>query len=284
MSHNHDHSHTKNRNILLFAFLFTLFFAIFEVISALVVHSLALLSEGIHMFSDGISLGISFFAAVIALKPLSKNRTFGSRRIETLAAFINGLTLIGIPIYVFIEAIIRFFHPQPIMSKQMLLVAFVGLVINSIVAYALSKGDAENNLNVRAAALHVISDLVSSVSVIIASLLIMKFHWTFIDPLVSALVSIVILKGGLTITKEAWNVLMEGTPQDVNIDEITNELHSLKGIKDITKLQIWSIASGENYINLHIHIDETTNEQEILAQLQKITDQYHLHETIQITK
>jgi cobalt-zinc-cadmium efflux system protein len=218
------------------------------------------------------------------MKPLSKTRTFGSRRIETLAAFINGLTLIGIPIYVFIESIHRFLNPQPIMTKQMLLVAFVGLVINSIVAYILSKGDAENNLNVRAAALHVISDLVSSVSVIIASLLIMKFHWTFIDPLVSALVSFVILKGGITITKEAWNVLMEGTPEDVNVDEIESEINSIQGIDEIHKVQLWSIASGENYMNLHVKIDSSANEQEILVQLKKIASTHHLHETIQIEK
>lgn len=284
MSDHHHHHQQKNKKILFFAFILTFLFAVLEVSFGFIVHSLALLSEGFHMLSDGISLLLSFVAATLGMRAATSKRTFGHRRIETIAALFNGLALIAIPIYVLIEAVNRFFHPRDIASSQMLVIAIIGLIVNLIVAIVLSKGDHEHNLNLKAAAMHVLADLLSSVATIVAALVVMKFHFLLIDSIVSTIVSIVILIGGIKVTKEAYGVLMEEVPDDLPTEDIQQFISSLPHVSNIQSFHAWSIASGVNYLTVHIILQPEANEQNVLHTIQEELKKHHVHSTIQLGK
>lgn len=282
MSHHHNHS--SNRNILFIAFLLTITFTIVEIVFGFLTNSLALLSEGFHMLSDSFSLFLGFIAVIIGAKKSTQQKTFGFRRVETIAAFLNGLALLIIPIFVVVEAINRFLEPHNVLGPDMLKIAILGLVINTIVAFILSLGDREENLNLKAAFLHVFADLTSSVGVIVASLIIIHFGYVFVDPLVSIIVSIVIFIGGIKVTKESFNVLMEGVPKNMDYDKIKSSLLEIDGVLDVSKLKIWSIASCEDYLNVHLVINEDSCELEVLKHAQIVASSFELFETIQIDK
>jgi len=200
--HHHHHHHSGNKKVLFIAFILTALFAALEVTYGVWSHSLALLSEGIHMASDGISLLIAALAVMIATKSASKYK-----KAEPLAALINGIGLIVVPIIVIYEATNRLINgSQQILTKEMFIVAVIGLIINVIVAFVLSRGE-KDNINVRAAMLHIIADLLSSISTIVVSLLVMFYNLLFIDALASIIISIVIFSGGWKITRESFMML-----------------------------------------------------------------------------
>lgn len=281
--HHHEHEHKNmNRRVLMIAFLLTAIFAGLEVVYGVITQSLALLSEGVHMSSDAFSLLIAALAVWLATKKPTKSKNFGYRRAEPIAAFLNGLGLIAIPIIVMFESVRRFFTGgREILSKEMLIVAVIGLVINLIVAYILSRGE-KDNINVKAAMLHIIADLLSSLSTIIVSLLIMFFDLTIVDAIASFIISVIILTGGWKITKESFNILMEGTPHRLNIDKMTEEIKSVAGILEIQDVKAWSIADGEDYMNIQIQIDDILNAKTILEEIKVIADNHHFKVAIQI--
>lgn len=283
MGHHHDHHHhhhhgsIKNRKLLGIAFSLTIFFSFLEILYGFLSHSLALLSDGIHMTSDGFSLLLGFVAVSIGMRVATKDKTFGYKRFETIAAFVNGLTLIIIPIFVIIEAIKRFIHPVDIMSKEMMVVGILGLTINLIVAYLLSRGD-KDNLNVKAAFLHVLSDLFTSVTVILASLCIMMWGITIIDPIVSILTSLVIIRGGVSITKESHHILMEGFPHSLNYEKLYSEIESLPFVESIKDLHVWSISGDDYFATLKVQVTKDYT----LAELQQVFENEHIHVTIEV--
>lgn len=183
------------------------------------------------------------------------DKTYGYKRFEILAAVFNGVTLVLIAGYIFYEAYHRFVNPPEVASTGMLLIATIGLVVNLIVAWIMKKGDTEENLNLRAAFLHVLGDLLGSVGAIVAALLIMFFGWGWADPLASVLVSILILISGFRVTKESFHVLMEGTPKNVDMDEIIETIENVDGVHSIHDLHVWSITSGQNALSCHAVVD-----------------------------
>jgi cobalt-zinc-cadmium efflux system protein len=198
----HHHHHTGNKKVLFLAFLLTAIFAALEVAYGVWSFSLSLLSEGVHMASDGISLLIAALAVTMASTSSSRYKNA-----EPTAAFINGIGLIIVPIIVIYEAINRLVNgSQQILSKEMFIVAVIGLIVNLVVAFVLSRGE-KDNINVRAAMLHIIADLLSSVSTIVVSLLIMFYNLVFIDAIASIVISIIIFSGGWKITKESIGML-----------------------------------------------------------------------------
>ncbi|EAW0531187.1 cation transporter, partial [Listeria monocytogenes] len=184
-------------------------------------NSLALISDAGHMLSDSISLGIALIAFTLGAKQANTNKTFGYKRFEILAAVLNGITLMLIAIYIFYEAIERFKNPPEVASTGMLIIALVGLFINIIVAWIMLRGsDVEENLNMRGAYLHVISDMLGSIGAVIAALLIIFFRWGWADPLASVIVAILVLRSGFYVTKSSLHVLMEGAPSNINTKDI----------------------------------------------------------------
>jgi len=232
-------------------------YMIIEAIGGFMTNSLALLSDAGHMLSDSISLGIALLAFTLGEKAANHSKTFGYKRFEILAAGLNGVTLILIAIYIFYEAIQRFQHPPEVASTGMLVIATIGLLVNILVAWIMLRGgDVEENMNMRGAYLHVISDMLGSIGAIIAALLIIFFGWSWADPLASVIVAALVLRSGYYVTKSSLHVLMEGTPQNVDVDDVIQSIQNTKGIHSVHDLHVWSITSGLNALSCHAVVEE----------------------------
>lgn len=287
MGSEHGHSHGRNKKTLLIAFLITTIYMIVEAVGGFLTNSLALIADAGHMLSDSISLGIGFLAFTIGEKAADQFKTYGYKRFEILAAVFNGVTLVLIAGYIFYEAYHRFADPPNVASTGMLSIAVVGLLVNLLVAWILMRGgDTKGNLNLRAAFLHVLGDLLGSVGAITAALLIMFFGWAWADPLASVIVAILVLISGWRVTKEAIHVLMEGTPKDVDIDEVKKAVQSIPGVRSMHDLHIWSITSGRNALSSHVVVDEDVTfvgSQRLLRQIETTLAQQKIgHVTIQL--
>lgn len=253
----HDHTHGANKKTLIIAFILISSYMIVEVIGGIWTNSLALLSDAGHMLSDSISLGVGIIAFTMAEKVANNNKTFGYKRFEILAAVFNGVTLIAIAIYIFIEAIRRFREPVEIATQGMMIIAIIGLLVNILVAWIIMRGgDTKDNLNMRAAFAHVISDMLGSVGAIVAAILIMVFGWSWADPLASIIVAILVLRSGLAVTKDSVHVLMEGTPTNVDFDKVAETILEVEAVKTIHDLHIWTITSGTNALSCHIVVED----------------------------
>ncbi|CDQ40278.1 MULTISPECIES: cation diffusion facilitator family transporter [Virgibacillus] len=286
--HHHDHSHghhhhTSNKKVLFWSFILITAFMVIEAIGGYVTNSLALLSDAGHMLSDAAALGLSLLAFKIGERQATSSKTYGYRRFEIIAAFINGITLIVISIYIFYEAFHRFIEP-PNVSANMMIIAIVGLIVNVIVAWMLMRGDSEENLNIKSALLHVLGDLLGSVGAIIAGILILLFDWNIADPIASVIVAILILVSGYRVTRESIHILMEGKPSHVDIKEIKRNLKSLTGIKDVHDLHVWSITSEFPALSCHLVVDESVNRDELLNNAnQLLKKQFNIsHSTLQM--
>ena len=244
-SHGHDHGHhtTSNKKVLFFSFLLITFFMVVEAVGGFLTNSLALISDAGHMLSDAAALGLSLLAFKIGERQATYSKTYGYRRVEIIAAFINGLTLIIISLYIFYEAFQRFIEP-PNVSASMMIIAFIGLVVNIVVAWMLMRGDSQENLNIRSALLHVLGDLLGSIGAIVAGILILLFGWDIADPIASVIVAILIVISGIRVTKDSIHILMEGKPTNINVEEVKSKLMELPGIDDVHDFHIWSITSN----------------------------------------
>ena len=257
MGSSHDHSHSRNKKTLLIALLIITSYMVVEAIGGYLTNSLALLADAGHMLSDSISLGVGYLAFSIGEKAADQMKTYGYKRFEILAAVFNGVTLVLISLYIFYEAYHRFSDPPEIATSGMLAIAVIGLLVNILVAWILMRGgDTKENLNLRAAFLHVLSDLLGSFGAITAALLIIFFGWAWADPVASVVVAILVLISGWRVTKEAVHVLMEGTPKNVDLEQVAQTIEALPAVKSIHDLHVWSITSGKNAMSGHVVIKE----------------------------
>lgn len=281
--HHHHHHHNANKKALLFSFILIFSFMIVEVIGGFLTNSLALLSDAGHMLSDAAALGLSLAAFKIGERGASTSKTYGYKRFEILAAWINGVALIIISLYIFWEAYHRFFQP-PEVGSGMLIVAGIGLVVNLVVAWILMKGDTSENLNLRSAFLHVLGDLLGSVGAIVAGLLILAFGWNIADPIASVLVALLVLVSGVRVTKDSFHILMEGKPAAISLDAITEELKLIDGVKDVHDIHIWSITSDFHSFSCHMMVEDHVNRDVILQKASRLlSESYGLkHSTIQL--
>lgn len=281
--HGHGHHHSGNKKALFWSFLLIAGFMVVEVIGGFLTNSLALLSDAGHMLSDAAALGLSFFALKLGEKQGSKSKTFGYKRFEIIAAALNGITLILISAYIFYEAIHRFFVPQEVQSMGMITISTIGLIVNIVAAWILMKGDKDENLNVRSAFLHVLGDLLGSVGAIVAGLLILFFGWTIADPIASVIVAVLIIISGWRVTKDSFHVLMEGTPEQVEIEKVKTALADLPGVCDVHDLHVWTITSGYPVLSCHLVISDGDHD-EVLHDAQKLLhDDFSIeHSTIQV--
>ncbi|PTE67646.1 cation-efflux pump [Staphylococcus devriesei] len=286
-SHAHHHVHTNNKKTLAISFAIIGLFMIVEIIGGFIANSLALLSDGLHMFSDTVSLGVALIAFVYAERNATTTKTFGYKRFEVLAALFNGVTLFVISIIIIIEAIKRFFVPSEIQSTEMFIISVIGLVVNIIVALIMFRGgDTSHNLNMRGAFIHVLGDLLGSVGAIIAALLIWGFNFTIADPIASILVSLLILKSAYGITMSSLNILMEGTPADIDLDNIINAIMNHKEIQNVHDYHVWTISNDMNALSCHAVVSPSLTVDKCEQVLESIEhDLLHLniqHMTIQL--
>lgn len=257
--HGHSHGHTHGQlsgNSLLWATLLNVVITIAEVIGGLVSNSLALLSDAVHNLGDTIAIFLAFIANRISKFSANERKTFGYKRIEILAALFNAVTLIVIIVFLFREAWQRFNNPEEINGIVMFVVAVIGLLAN-LAAVLLLKGDSKKNINIKAAYLHLLGDTVSSVAVIVGSVLIIWFGITWIDPLITFLIGLYILKETYSVLREAIDILMQSTPKDIDIIAIQAELGKIEGVDNIHHVHVWNL--NDSQIHFECHADVSTD-------------------------
>lgn len=282
----HDHKvHSNNKKGLLIALTITTGIMLLEFFGGLFTNSLALLSDSGHMLSDAASLALSLIAMWFALRPPSPKKSYGFYRFEILAALFNGVTLFVISGFIMWEAYKRFSEPPAVSSGSMILIASVGLLANIASAWILmKKSDVKDNINVRSAYLHIMGDALGSVGAILAGLLMLFFSWYIADPIISVLVSLLILKSAWGIIEHALHILMEGTPIAIDSNEVHKTLMAIEGVKNVHDLHVWTIASGLDSLSCHLLIDHPEDSQKILQKaVKEIEAIFHIsHTTIQI--
>lgn len=235
----------------------TLFFTCAEIAGGLISNSLALLSDSAHMVSDVVALALSMTAIYLATRPPDAKYTFGFLRFEVIASFLNGLTLCAIAIGIFYEGIHRFIVPQKVEQELMLVIAVIGLAVNIVLTYILSRSmREENNLNVQSALWHFIGDLLSSIGVIASAILIYWTGLSWFDPLISMVIGAIIFAGGFKIIKESGMILMEKVPDQFDLDEIRAEIGAIDGVEDVHELHLWSVSTDHYSLTAHVFISE----------------------------
>ncbi|MDP3293491.1 MAG: cation diffusion facilitator family transporter [Nevskia sp.] len=252
----HEHAKTSNENRLWWAFGLTGSYLVVQVIGGLLTHSLALLSDAAHMLTDVVGIGIAIVAVRIARRPADSQRTFGYHRFEILAAAANAVILFLVAIYIFYEAIQRFQQPEAINTWGMLAVAAVGLIVN-VIGLKLLQDGSKSSLNLKGAYLEALADAVGSVGVIAGALIIRFTGWVWVDPVIAVGIGLWVLPRTWTLFKESLNVLLEGVPQGLNLDEIRQRLLAVEGVIGVHELHVWSITSGKNSLTAHLVVDES---------------------------
>lgn len=269
--HDHSHapavtSHNERKVLLSFVLIFT--FMIVEVAGGVLSGSLALLADAAHMLTDAASLALAYGAFRLGRRNPDAQRTYGYMRFEVLAGFINAVTLIGIFFWISYEAWQRFLDPHVVLAGPMLWVAVIGLVVNIVVFWILTQGDKEH-VNIKGAVLHVLGDLLGSVGAIIAAIAIYYTGWTPIDPLLSVVVALLILRSAWSLLKKSLHILLEGAPEHATPDKIKAHLrNAVPQLTDVNHVHVWSITSGRTLATLHVQLADETQAKEVVRQVE----------------
>jgi cobalt-zinc-cadmium efflux system protein len=259
MAHDHAHDHARHshaagvtdsrRVAIAFGIIFV--FMLVEAAGGIMSGSLALLADAGHMVSDAAALAMSWLAIHVGRRPADPARSFGYRRLEVLAAFVNGCALFLIAGWIAFEAVMRLRRPSPVLGETMLVVAVVGLLAN-FVAFRVLQGGSKDDLNMRSAWLHVLGDMLAFVAAIIAALVILGTGWTPIDPILSVLVAALILKSAWQVVGASAHILLEGTPMHLDADAIADDLvANVPGVGEVHHVHIWSLTSQQAHVTLH---------------------------------
>ncbi|HXG86267.1 MAG TPA: cation diffusion facilitator family transporter [Pyrinomonadaceae bacterium] len=282
-SHSDDKGETRSLGKLKIALLLTFVYMFVEAVGGWYSNSLALIADAGHMLTDVGALGLTLLAIRFAARPATAKKTFGYYRLEILAAFVNGIALVLISLFVIYEAVERLNAPQRIKGFELTTIAAGGFVVNLICAKLLH-GDHTRDLNMRGAWLHIMGDLLGSVVAIVAGILIVAFGWTWTDALGSFLISLIIIFGAWNLIKESVNVLLEGAPAHINLVAVEAEILQTRGVAGVHDLHLWTISSGIEALSAHVHYDTTIVQSELLKRLRtKLRDRFGIdHLTIQM--
>lgn len=284
---NHDHTHqrrsAKSLGRLRLALGLTFLYMIAEAVGGWLTNSLALIADAGHMLTDVAALSLTLFAIWFASRPATSKKTYGYYRLEILAAFVNGIALVLLSIWIIYEAFERWQSPPAIAGTEMTVVAVGGLLVNIIAAYLLHS-DHKHDLNMRGAYLHVAGDLLGSVAAIIAGLCITMLGWLWADPAVSAVISLIIIFGAWRLIIDSVNVLLEGTPRHINLAAVESTILDTTGVGGVHDLHVWTISSGLEALSAHITHDDSVSHSELLVAVRaKLHDSFGIdHLTIQM--
>jgi cobalt-zinc-cadmium efflux system protein len=260
-THNHPHSH--GHHAFGWALIFTLGFAFVEVAAGFLSNSLALVSDAGHMLTDSFSLGLAAFAAWLSRRPPSARHSYGLARAEVVAALINSLLMLALVSFIVYEAWQRFAEPRQVQGTTVFIVALIGLIVNLAVGWLLMKG--EESLNRQAALLHVAGDALGSIAALAAGLVIMFTGWTPIDPILSIVISLLILISTLNLLRQSLHVLMEGVPSNIDLNAVGNRMAQLENVTQVHDLHIWALASGQIALSAHMDVKELSQWPQVLA-------------------
>ncbi|MCO5065076.1 MAG: cation diffusion facilitator family transporter [Rhizobiaceae bacterium] len=285
MAHSHAHDHgphghghdagSTDKSRVLIAALLTGGFMFVEAAGGWLTGSLALLADAGHMLTDSIALWLAWYAFHLAGKPATMRHTYGLGRVKTLVAFVNGLTIFVVAVWIVYEAYHRFMNPGPVLGGPMMLVAVLGLMANIAGFYVLHGGDREN-LNMRGAILHVLGDMLGSVAAIVAALVIIWTGWTPIDPILSVLVAVLILSTAWSLMKDAAQVLLEGAPRSMDRDGIAADLvANVKGVRGVHHMHLWSLDGSRHIATLHACLDDGAEPFTVIRSIKKRLAEEH---------
>ena len=287
----HDHAAhadldtADGRNRVAMACVITAIFMVVEAVGGVISGSLALLADAAHMLTDSASLALAWLGYWFASKEPDESRSFGFGRMRVLAAFTNGIVLIGLSVWIVVEGLLRMMDPQAVLGIMMLWVAIGGLIVNLIAAFVLHGGD-NNDINLSGALWHVLGDLLGSVAAIVAAVIIVGTGWTIFDPLLSMLVALLVLVAGIRITHRAGHILLQGAPEDLTPTIISEELlDQIDGVLDVQDIHVWLLTEGEPIVTLCIVAEADVCGEELLDTVkQYLMEEMHVHmATVEIT-
>lgn len=289
--HHVDHAHAHpqsdgDESRLLWALLLTAGFMLAEAVAGILSGSLALLADAGHMLTDAAALGLAWWAARVARRPATPDRTFGHHRFQVLAALVNGSALLVVALWIVVEAIRRLATPVEVLGGAMLAVAALGLLVNAG-AFALLHGGSRGNLNIRGALLHVAGDMLGSVAAILAAGVILWTGWTPIDPILSVLVALLILRSAWALASEAWHILMEGTPEGVDARALAADLAAgVPGVLEVSHVHLWSLTPDRPLVTLDARIAPGADHEVVLQALRaRLAGTHGLpHATIEVSQ
>ncbi len=275
-SHNHSHNHhdLKGRNLLI-SIVLNAIITVAQVIGGIISGSLSLLSDALHNFSDTLSLVVSYIADRYSRKEASMTRTFGYKRAEIIAAFVNSASLLIVAAYLVYEAIERFFNPQEIDGGLVIWLALLGIVANGLSVLLLRK-DSRENMNMRSAYLHLFTDMSASVAVLVGGLLMKYFGWFWVDSVLTVLIAIYLLYMGYDLLKASFKVLMLFTPDDLSLEKINKAITGFPEIKNAHHMHIWQLNEKEIHLEAHVDFHEDITLSQFDEVLNKVEEMlYH---------
>ena len=267
MSHKHHHE-VKGKN-LLFSIILNSIITVAQVVGGILSGSLALISDALHNFSDVLTLIFSYIANVLSKKKASINQTFGYKRAELIAAFVNSLTLIIVAVYLIFEASHRFTNPQPIKSNLVIWLSLLGIAVNGISALMLKK-DAEHNINMKSAYVHLFTDMLASIAVLVGGILMKYFKIYWIDSALTLAIALYLIYVGYDLLKQSTQMLMLFTPLTIDIKEIVREVHKISGVNKLHHIHVWHLNDHELHLEAHLDCSEDIKMSEFNILLDKI--------------
>ncbi len=280
MGHDHHHSHATTGRVLFASLVLTAAFVVLETIAGFRAGSLALLSDAGHNFTDALALLLAAIGFYLQSRPGDHIKTFGYQRTGVLVAFVNALTLVALAVFLFYESYQRLIHPRPVEETTMMVVAGVGLVMNLAIVWGL--GGHGNDLNIRAAWIHMLGDAASSAGIIVGAAAIRYTGWYAIDPVLSILIAVGIVWSAWGIIKESLNILLEGLPKGLKLSEVTDELCHVLGVIAVHDLHIWSLGSEAHALSCHVLIEDMppSASDSILRKINAVLcDRFAIHHT-----
>ena len=286
-THNHQqhhHHHADNEKRLLWAMMLTGGFMVAEVVGGIMSGSLALLADAGHMLTDSSALFMAWAAARITRRPADEDRSYGYHRVQILAAFVNGLAFFAIFVWIVVEAVQRLLDPVHVIADTMLVVAVLGLVVNLATFFVLHGGD-QADLNLKGAIVHVLGDLLGSVAAISAAVVILFTGWMPIDPLLSVLVALLILRSAWFVTKRSAHILLEGTPEEIDVTELRETVTAqIPDVLDVHHVHVWSLTTDRPLLTAHVQVRSGVEYDTVMQQIKSVLNERFgiSHSTLQI--
>src|SRR6476620_11618302 len=274
MGHNHNHVHIHKHEVrgrnLVYSILLNLTITIAQIVGGIISGSLALISDALHNFSDVLSLLFSYGAHKLSRRKASIDQTFGYKRAELIAAFVNAITLVIVALFLIYEASLRLFHPEPIESNTVIWLAVLGIAVNGGSVLLLKK-DSEHNLNMKSAYLHLLTDMMASVAVLVGGILMKLYGWFWVDSVMTLLIALYLIYVSYDLIKSATKMLMLFTPDFISIKEIVREVHKIKGVNKLHHIHVWHLNEEELHLEAHLDCSEDIKMSEfnlLLAQVE----------------
>jgi len=268
-NHIHIHKHEVKGNNLILSILLNLLITIAQVIGGIISGSLALISDALHNFSDVLSLVFSLVAHKLSRRKASLNNTFGYKRAELIAAFINAITLIIVAFFLIYEASSRLFHPEPIKSELVICLALLGIVVNGGSVLLLKK-DSEHNLNIKSAYLHLLTDMMASIAVLVGGVFMKFYNCFWIDSIMTLFIALYLIYVSYGLIKSSLKMLMLFTPDFIDIKEVVNEVHKIKGVNKLHHIHVWHLNEEELHLEAHLDCSENIKMSEFNSLLEEV--------------